>query len=398
MSTPAGRRSSSLPWVLLALVIVAVAAGDGLRLAHAQQSAAPAFDAWLETTVNALSFATVGALVARHRPGNGVGWLFLGIGGAAAAQLLTGEYAMYGVYVREGELPGVPAAAWLSTVTVTALLVALPVTMLLFPDGQLVSRRWRPVLWLNIVSGALLLTGLGFARGVLDNTAGIDNPFGALPSGPAQQVANAAGLGLLCSVIAAMASLAVRWHRCGPDGRQQLKWVVFAAVGGPSSILLFTALLARFETGWLGSFLWAVGIGVIPAAAGVSILRYRLYDIDRLISRTVSYAILTGLLVGLYVALVTLATRLAPTGDTLTVAGSTLAVAAVFQPLRRSLQSGVDRRFNRSRYDADRTVDVFTRRLRQEVDLDQVRSDLLHVVQDTMQPATAGLWLRDAGR
>ncbi len=303
MSTWSGRRPVHLPSVLLAVVLAGVAAGDGLRLVHTRTSAAPAFDAWFEATVNALTFSTVGALVARHRPGNAVGWLFVGVGGASAVQLLT----------------------------MVVLLVSLPMTMLLFPDGRLVSPRWRPVLWLDLASGALLLTGLGLAPGALDNTAGIDNPFAVLPLGAAQQVANAAAVGLLSSVVAAMASLAVRWHRCGPDGRQQLKWVVFAGVIGTSSILLVTAVLPGWVTGWFGSLLWALGVGVIPAAAGVSLLRYRLYDIDR------------------------------------------------------------------PRYDAARTVEAFSARLRVQVDLDSVQTDLLAVVRRSLEPTSTTLWLRQTG-
>jgi len=358
------------------------------------RSGTPAFNAWLEASINALGFGAVGALVARHHPRNVVGWLILGIGCAAAAQLVTGEYAMYGHYVLHDRLFGASAAAWLSAVAVVALLSGLPATVLLFPDGHSVSPRWRPFVWLTVAAGALLMCGLGFARGTLGNTEGIDNPVEFLPTRPAQVFEIVAAVGLLGSLFAAMASLAVRWARSDPDGRQQLKWVVFAGIAGPSAILLGTLLLPGLMSGRVGNVLWAIGVGVIPVAAGISILRYRLYDIDSLISRTVSYAVLTGLLIGVYIGLVTVATRLVPSSDSLVVAASTLAVAALFQPLRRRVQGAVDRRFNRSRYDAERTVEEFSRRLRGEVDLAAVRADLLAVVDETLQPTRTGLWLR----
>ena len=395
MSDVEMRWSSRLPWILLAFIVVATATGDGLLMLHVMQSpAAPAYDTWLEATVNALSFGAVGAVVARHRPRNAVGWLILGIGCASATQVLTGEYAMYGHHVLNDRLVGVSAVAWLSAVCVLTALAALPAMILLFPDGRLVSPRWRPVLLLTIAAGALFVFVLGVEGGTLGNTEGIENPFGFLPAASGQVLEIAPAVGLLVCLLAALASLAVRWRRSGPDGRQQLKWVVFAGVGGPASILVLTLLFPHIVSGGFGNLLWAIGVGAIPVAAGVSILRYRLYDIDRLISRTFSYSLLTGLLIGVYVLLVAGVTRLLPVSSSQAVAVATLAVAALFQPLRRRLQAAVDRRFNRARYDADRTVAAFTARLRDEVDLDAVRHDLIAVVHDTLQPASAGLWLR----
>ncbi|MDQ6650068.1 MAG: hypothetical protein M3Z02_08140 [Actinomycetota bacterium] len=396
MTGTAAPRPSKLPVVVFAAAFAAVVVGDGLRIVHEVTSSAPAFGAWLESSVGALSFAAVGALVARNRPTNAVGWLLLAVGAASALQLVTGEYAMYAHYVEHDRLVGAAAAGWVSAVAVVLLIAALPAAFLLFPDGRSVSARWRPLSWLCGLVAASFAASTGLSRGQLDNTPGISNPVGILPEGVGRAMSALAAVGLLVSVLAAMASLAVRWRRSGPDGREQLKWVLFATVVGPGAIILASALLSSVASGRNGSVLWAIGIGVIPAAAGVSILRYRLYDIDRIVSRTVSYAIVTGLLVAVYVGSVTVASRLTPSGNSLAVAAATLAVAALFQPLRRRVQAGVDHRFNRSRYDAARTIDAFSARLREQVDLEALQGDLLTVVRRTMQPSSAGLWLRSA--
>ncbi len=183
--------------------------------------------------------------------------------------------------------------------------------------------------------------------------------------------------------------------RSGHEQRAQLKWVLFAATAGAGSTLL-TALLRPVVGDWLNTLVWNVALSIIPVAVGISILRYRLFAIDRLISRTVSYGLVTGLLVAVYAGLVTAVSRLTPTGNSLAVAMSTLAVAALFQPLRRRVQAVVDRRFNRPRYDAARTIETFSLELRDQVDLEVLAADLLGVVHQTMQPAKAGLWLRDS--
>ncbi|GAC1331704.1 MAG: hypothetical protein NVSMB13_20080 [Mycobacteriales bacterium] len=396
MTGTAAPRPSRLPVIVLAAAVAAVVVGDGLRIVHEVRSPAPAFGAWLESSVGALSSAAVGALVARNRPRNAVGWLLLAVGAASAVQLACGEYAMYAHYVAQNRLVGSTAAAWVSALAVVLLIAGLPATLLLFPDGRSVSPRWRPLLWLCGGVAVLFVASTGLSRGGLDNTPGIRNPLGILPEGVGRAMSALAAVGLLVSVLAAMASLAVRWRRSGPNGREQLKWVLFATVVGPGAIIVASALLPGIASGRNGSVLWAIGIGVIPAAAGVSILRYRLYDIDRIVSRTVGYAVVTGLLLTIYVGLVTVVTRLTPTGNSLAVAASTLAVAALFQPLRRRVQAGVDRRFNRSRYDAARTIDSFSSRLREQVDLEALQGDLLSVVRRTMQPASVGLWLRSA--
>jgi uncharacterized membrane protein len=202
-------------------------------------------------------------------------------------------------------------------------------------------------------------------------------------------------LTMIAGVVAGVILLIRSFRRATGVERQQLKWV---AVGGGCAIPGIAAGSVSQQgglVGLLGSVFAAVGYGTLPVCIGVAVLRYRLYDLGRVVSRTLSYAVVTGLLLAVYLALVTAASRVLPAESPFAVAASTLAVAALFQPLRRRVQSAVDHRFNRARYDADRTVDAFTRRLRDEVDLDAVRADLLQVVHGTLQPTAVGLWLRD---
>ena len=222
------------------------------------------------------------------------------------------------------------------------------------------------------------------------------NPMGLQSLGALPQVLALTGAGALLLVIAlGVLSVVLRFRRAQGVERQQLRWV---ALGGWAVLLsVVTALTSVVPQGVSGP-ISTLGIVAVPVCVGVAVLRYRLYDLGRVVSRTVSYAVLTALLLSVYLVVVTAAARLAPDGSSLAVAASTLAVAALFQPLRRRVQSIVDRRFNRARYDSDRTVLSFSRRLRDEVALDDIRADLIDVVRDTLQPATAGLWLRDVSR
>jgi hypothetical protein len=227
----------------------------------------------------------------------------------------------------------------------------------------------------------------------LDPSVRLMNPLGipALGRLPLQvALTGAALLGLI--LVAGGVGVLLRFRRSRGVERQQLRWVAFGGL-----ITVFSIQSVGFLPEVIGNFT-NLGLFAIPVCVGIAILRYRLYDLGRIVSRTLSYAVVTAVLVGLYVAGVTSAARVAPGNSSLAVAASTLAVAALFQPLRRRVQSAVDHRFNRARYDADRTVDAFTRRLRDEVDLDAVRADLLQVVHGTMQPTSAGLWLRNGAK
>jgi hypothetical protein len=389
------KRSTWVAWGLLAvwtasavaLLLLSVATGSFQRLP-------------LADTVGLLlafaAFMVVGALIVAHRPGNAVGWVFSAIGLLAVTGALAEEYAGYAVRLGLGSLPGGVLAGWYggwAWYPTVALVVVF--TPLLFPDGRPPSPRWRPVAWLA-GAGTAALVALAAVQPTIELDDGhfVDNPVGVTavgdPEAGAVGTVLTSALGLL--VVAAVASLVVRFRRSRGDERLQLKWFTYAGA------LLPLVLLGDLLPDAVNSVLFAVAISLLPVAAGIAILRYRLYDIDRLINRTLVYGLVTALLGGVYAGLVLLAGQLfGDLGDrppSWAVAGATLAVAALFQPARRRVQDLVDRRFNRARYDAARTVDAFSARLRDQVDLDTLSAELLGVVDQTVQPASASLWLR----
>jgi uncharacterized membrane protein YdcZ (DUF606 family) len=280
---------------------------------------------------------------------------------------------------------------WIWVPFVALITVYLP---LLFPDGRLPGPRWRPVSWAAAGCGVIAATGLASTPGVVVNLRALRNPFGVHPAA-VSNIPIAAGLaGLLGCVVLAVWSLLVRARRGTSVERQQIKWLAYAgclvaATLVPSTILsLSTGTAARIAEGAL-----MAAIVTVPVAVAVAVLKYRLYDIDRVISRTLAYAIVTGLLAGIYAGLVLLATQVFRFHSTVAVAASTLAVAALFNPLRRRVQHVIDRRFNRARYDADRTVTAFAARLKDEVDLDSIRDDLAGAVHQTLEPAHVSVWI-----
>jgi hypothetical protein len=291
------------------------------------------------------------------------------------------------------------AVAWISEwVWTTGGIPLLSFGLLLFPDGHLPSPRWRPVAWLAGATLAMFVFGTAFHTGPLANHPTITNPLAIDAAEPLFGVLQP--LSAVCFpvvLVCSAASIVVRFRRARGLERQQLKWLAYA-------VAVFAVVVALASWEWAG---WAVAqvasllaFGFIPLAIGIAILRYRLYEIDRLISRTLVYGLLTALLAGVYATGVFVVGRLldpAQGRSGLAVAASTLAVAALFQPLRRRIQNLVDRRFNRSRYDAARTVEAFSGRLREEIDLDSLSAELLTVVDQTMQPTQASLWLRPRG-
>ena len=292
-------------------------------------------------------------------------------------------------------------ASWYGYWYFLAAVGMLPLLFLLFPDGRPASPRWRWPVWLATVSLAAGLARSMFGPAACVTDCGsVDNPFQPAVLRPFISAFEVIGtVGLLIGLLAGGASLFWRFHRAGGVERQQVKWFA-AAVGLGFGLLLLQIPMdvVWSANDWISGGAFSVAL-VLPAAAiAVAVLRYRLYDLGRVVSRTVSYAVITALLVGVYLVLVTASTRLLPDGSSLAVAASTLAAAALFQPLRRRVQTLVDRRFNRARYDADRTVEAFTRTLREDVALDAVRSDLIAAVDETLEPSRVGLWLRDVPR
>ena len=341
----------------------------------------------------AVTFTWVGAALAWRRPRNAIGWLLLAVGVDSAVQVALSEYAIFGTIGRPVPLPGAAFAAWVvawiwvSEVTLVA--VFLP---LLLPDGHLPSRRWSAVAWLGAISATSSAVVIAFSTGPLNNATYLENPYGLFGVDASIDIVGIGGLGL--AAIGAATSLFVRYHRSRGPERQQLKWLAFEAVVLSVAVLVGSA---GQEAKW-PSILLIGAIALAPVMIGIAVLRYRLYDIDVLINRALVYGATTvGIAVSFLAGIVLLQSALRPltSGSEIAVAVSTLASVALFQPLRGRVQNAVDRRFYRSRYDAARTLDDFSTRLRDQVALDAVRADLLDAVSDTVQPAHASLWLRE---
>ena len=339
------------------------------------------------------SAAAVGALVAGRRPRHPVGWLLLGVALSVSFNVLVEPYVKYGLVVRPGSLPG---AFYLMPFLYSSFFVGLACAgfvLLLTPTGSLPSPRWR--WWARVAAVAPAVTVLGFAVQP-DPLAPefLGNPLAVPALAPALLVAALAGMAVVAAgLLAGAGSLVLRFRRAQPRERLQLRWLALA--GACASALLLVALVAgalALDPVVLGSL--ALCLALLPLATGAAILRYRLYDLDRIISRTLAYGLLTILLGLAYAAVVLGLGRLLPEGSSLVVAAATLAVAAIFQPVRRRVQALVDRRFNRRRHDAARTIADFSARLRDQVDLGTLTGELLAVVDQTMQPTRASLWLK----
>jgi hypothetical protein len=349
------------------------------------------------TMIPFLVFATVGAVILARRSGNRVGWLCWAIGFTVSISFLGSKDVTAGLIAAN---PG-RSAAWalltqLGTIAwLGALLGLLPFLVLLFPTGRLLSPRWRPVAWSTGVVIGLYLTARLLTPGPVGSGLPA-NPVGIEAMGLLQLVQTIAGVAAPVLALAALASLVMRFRRARGEERQQLKWFTFA-VAADAALIPGLGALSEQVAPVLGELIvFPVGISLIPLAIGVAVLKYRLYDIDRVINRTLVYGLLTVLLGAVYViGVFGLGQLLNPvTGESaLAVAASTLAVAALFQPARRRIQAVVDRRFNRRRYDAARTVEAFSLRLRDQVELDTLSAELLTVVDQTMQPTAVSLWL-----
>jgi hypothetical protein len=341
-----------------------------------------------------VSAATVGAVLASRRPRHPVGWLLLILGLSLAASGVVAAYTAYGLVARPGALPSAGAVARYAPALVLAALPALSFVLLLTPTGSLPSARWRWWAWVTGTAPVVLLVALVVAQGSLDPRYQAENTLDFRGLGGALLVVNQVALGVtLLTVMVAAASLVVRFRRARGMERQQLRWVAWAAV---LVVLAAVIALASAALGLPETLSWATGICValLPLAIGAAILRYRLYDLDRILSRTLTWGLLTVLLGGGYAVMVLGLGQLLGRDSSLVVAGATLAVAALFQPARHRVQAVVDRRFNRRRHDAARIVEGFGARLRDQVDLDTLTADLLAVVDQTMQPTQASLWLR----
>jgi hypothetical protein len=346
---------------------------------------------------------TVGAVILARQPRNRIGWLCSAVGLLVGPAFFGQAYAWYALFYRPGSLPGGLAMIWLGEWPwFLALGLVLTFLLLLFPNGHLVSPRWRVVAWAAAASLAGSFVWAAFKPGPITSIKPktVSNPLGLQWAEDALELVGAVQpvvLGLL--TILSAASMVVRFRSSRGMERQQLKWFTYTAVLSVLFWLVFalTGLQERLPLA-LRYVVGVVFLGAAPVGIGIALLRYRLYDIDRLINRTLVYGLLTIVLGGLYAAVVLtlgqLAGGIGADPPSWAVAGATLAVAALFQPARRRIQQVVDRRFNRRRYDAAKTVEAFSRRLRDEIDLDTLAAELLAVVDRTTQPTRASLWLR----
>jgi hypothetical protein len=384
------------PWLLLVLSGAGTAFAMGAVVLLALSWGAPLPDSWGFRgyhIIHAIGFTAVGAIVARRRRANAIGWLLLAAGVVAALGAFGLEYGIYTIVGEGNALPGGPVGAWLgSWIWVLYVAGILPFVLLLFPDGRLLSRRWRLVGWAAILSVVVTSAVMAFKPGPLQEAAYTDNPFPALPLSLVDALA-AIGIASILPVLGGASwSLVLRFRRSAGIEREQIKWLAFSAAP-----LVAAGFASAILPNKVGQILFVFLLLSVPIAVGVAVLRYRLYDIDVLINRALVYgATSAGIAVAFFAGIVVLQTILRPftNGSEIAVAAATLASVALAQPLRVRVQGMVDRRFYRSRYDASRTLDAFSLRLRDEVDLDAVRGELVAAVVDTMQPAHAGLWLK----
>ena len=382
----------------LVLTAASVAFATGALVWLALSWGAPLPDSWGFrgfSIVHAIGFTAVGAIVSLRRPANAVGWLLLSAGFVAALGAFALEYGVYAIVGRAIALPGGFFGAWLGSWTWVLYIVGiLPFVLLRFPDGRLLSARWRPVGWGAILGTVVTAAYMAWKPGPLQNAAYADNPFTPLPSSLTDTL-GAIGVGTLLPVMGGASwSLVLRFRRSTGIEREQIKWLALSAVP-----LVGAGFASAVLPDKLGQVLAVFLQLSVPIAVGIAVLRYRLYDIDVLIRRTLIYATVSGLLAAAYLGGVALFQFvLAPftSGSPIAVAVSTLLVVALFQPLRRRIGSAVDRRFYRSKYDAERTLDAFASRLRDQIDLGALEGELLGVVYETIQPAHASVWLRAA--
>ena len=395
------RSRTRLAWLLFLATMGCLAGGLVVSLLVTRPLTAKVLEDGAGEAVPWLLFATIGLVLTLRRPGNPIGWLY------AAAALVWTAYIPWDPWVDQLQRSGrpLPVVARLAALTGDTfwsfgLTLAVTLPLLLLPDGRLRSRRWRVVAVAAVAASTVDVVGWTLSPTPLSQTlkpAAKPFPLHGVAGTIATMVSVAGEVVVFVCILAAAVCVVLRFRASRGTERQQLRWVAAGAIvaaAGPVVLLPLEALVFDVvPNAFAVPLLFAP-----PLAIAVAVLRYRLWDLDRLVSRTVTYALVTALLVVPYLLILPATTRLAAGSGSLAVAAATLAVAALFQPLRRRVQQLVDRRFNRRRYDAARTVDGFAARLRDQVDLDAVGGELLAVVDQTMQPARASLWLRPPGR
>lgn len=388
------RAAGRLAWVLYGLA--AVLAVSTIVLALLNNTSVHDFVVYYAAVGPAvgLSSPLLGALILARYPDNRVGWVLCALGLGLAAVLFGSEYARYTLLTRPGSLPGGPAVGWLYNWGWMPIFGLVPLLFLLFPDGRLRNRRWRPVGWVNAITlvgpAAVVAVVTWPHRGLYLMSGDELLPATAPQFALVEAVEGAYFIGITVLIGAGVASVLARLRHAAGVERQQVKWLLYGG-GVAVAITAVTTVFPTLETGVTALLTFAALLGTIA----VAIFRYRLYDVDRIINRTLVYALLTGVLgVGYAGAVLVLGQIVGQQRSSLAVAGATLAVAALFQPARRRIQDQVDRRFNRRRYDAAKTIQAFSGRLRHEIDLDALTAALPTVVYTAMEPTAISLWLR----
>jgi hypothetical protein len=399
-------RAGRLAWGLCGITVTLLAVALVFELLNRDVPDRSGFEPLLDLSVAValLSFPVVGAIVASRRPQNSIGWLFCLVGLPFGLSVAANGWGAYTLFENPGSLPAGEGAAWLGSWLFAVPLFAVPAFLfLLFPDGRPPTRRWRPVAWLTAAGLTGITFGSAFAPGPLDEPPfkRIENPAGIDGAEPLTDIVGAAGfISLFFAVLLGAAALVARFRGARGDERQQLKW--FASAGVLFALAVVAAASPFFgSSDTVGQALILLAFACIPVSAGTAILKHRLYDIDVVINRTLVYGLLTAALAAVYlgsVLLLQLALGPVTSGSSLAVAVSTLGVAALFRPARSRIQAVVDRRFYRRKYDAARTLEQFSARLREQVDLDALGAELRDVVHETMRPAHVSLWMRGPRR
>jgi hypothetical protein len=391
------RKASVVAWVVLAITILGWALAMWMRAARpivepVMDASEQAIDGGFNVVL--LAFVVIGAFVASRRPRNPIGWLLWAMGGLKIIGFLALEYAIRSLFVTE--LPGGDVAAWLWNFAYVPLFLALPCILLLFPDGHLPSNRWRWLVGLLAVNGLVLTVTAGVANWQQRGASLLTGEFETPPMLGAALIVTAFVL------VASGVSLVIRYVRSTDERRAQLKWLAFSAeliaLWIVSELIRQTARLEEALAVFVVDALGIIALISFPVAVGIAVLRYRLYDIDRIISRTLAYSLIVLTLVFAYAGVVLSTQAILPVDDDspLVVAVSTLAVVALFRPLQTRVRELVDRRFYRRSYDARLTLDSFSARLRSEIDLGDLEADLLAVVADTVGPSHSSLWLSNS--
>jgi hypothetical protein len=397
------RAAAWFAWSLAALSVVFLV--GGVALARTVRSTAlelpygsvGAADSFVLTSATVLTFSVVGAIVASRHPRNTIGWIFCAVGLEAGLGSLAGGYAESWLASGRGSQSLGATAAWFASWAWIVQTIAVTFLLLLFPDGRLPSPRWRPVSWLAALGLGGLVLSYALEAGPLGDFPQVVNPYG-IDSPIVGVVESASGFALVGSMVASAISVIVRARHAGRVERQQIKWLAY---GG--AVVVGTTLLAILISIWSVTVSIAVinlAVLTLPVFTGIAIVRYRLYEIDIIINRSLVYVSLTAILFGVYFGGVTAIQALFRTISgqeqlpQLVIVASTLVIAALFNPLRRRIQAFIDRSFYRRKYDAAKTLEGFSKKLRDETDLEALSGDLVGVVRETMQPAHVSLWLR----